>query len=60
MPAVIELSKKRIVKVAVKMVNDNGWKSINARSLAASLGVSTKPLYRIYNNIIIDKKGDGC
>ena len=51
MPAVIELSKERIVKVAVKMVNDNGWESINARSLAASLGVSTKPLYRIYNNM---------
>lgn len=51
MPAVLELSKERIVKVAVKMVNDNGWESINARSLAASLGVSTKPLYRIYNNM---------
>ena len=41
MPAVVELSKDRIVKVAVKMVNEKGWDSINARSLAASLGVST-------------------
>ena len=51
MPAVVELSKDRIVKVAVKMVNENGWESVNARSLASALGVSTKPLYRIYNNM---------
>ena len=25
MPAVVELSKDRIVKVAVKMVNESGW-----------------------------------
>ena len=51
MPAVVELSKDRIVKVAVKMVNESGWDSINARSLAARLEVSTKPLYRIYENM---------
>ena len=51
MPAVVELTKDRIVKVAVKMVNENGWDSVNARSLATRLGVSTKPLYRIYNNM---------
>lgn len=56
MPAVIELSKDRIVKVAVKMVNENGWDSINARSLAQWLGVSTKPLYRIYQNMDEIKK----
>ena len=51
MPAVKELSKDYIVKVAVKMVNDKGWDSINARSLAKTLKVSTKPLYRIYKNM---------
>lgn len=51
MPATIELSKEHIVKVAVKMVNETGWDSINARSLAKKLRVSTKPLYRIYNNM---------
>ena len=51
MPAVVELSKDKIVKVAVKMVNEKGWDTINARSLAARLGVSTKPLYRIYTNM---------
>ena len=51
MPAVVELSKDRIVKVAVKMVNESGWDSVNARSLAARLEVSTKPLYRIYESM---------
>ena len=51
MPAIIEISKERVVKTAVKMVNESGWNSINARSLAKELGVSTKPLYRIYNNM---------
>ena len=51
MPAIKELSKDYIVKVAVKMVNDKGWDSVNARSLAKALNVSTKPLYRIYNSM---------
>ena len=51
MPAIKDLSKDYIVKVAVKMVNDKGWDSINARSLAKTLKVSTKPLYRIYKNM---------
>ncbi len=51
MPAIVEISKDHIVKVAVKMVNDFGWDSINARSLAKALSVSTKPLYRIYKNM---------
>lgn len=51
MPAIVELSKDYIVKVAVKMVNDKGWESVNARSLAQALKISTKPLYRIYKNM---------
>ncbi len=51
MPAIVELSKEHIVRVAVKMVNDKGWDSVNARSLAKALSVSTKPLYRIYNSM---------
>ena len=38
------------------MVNENGWDSVNARSLATRLGVSTKPLYRIYSNMMKSKK----
>lgn len=51
MPAIIELKKEHVVKVAVKMVNENGWDCLNARSLAKELGVSTKPLYRIYKSM---------
>ncbi len=56
MPAVVEITKERIVKVAVNMVQETGWDSINARSLAKKLGISTKPLYRIYNNMDEIKK----
>ncbi|MEG0794834.1 MAG: hypothetical protein RSE17_04105 [Bacilli bacterium] len=51
MPALVELKNETVIKVAVKMVNDSGIDSINARSLAKSLGISTKPLYRMYKNM---------
>lgn len=51
MAKALELSKTAIVRAAVKMVNDDGWNSLNARSLAKTLEISTKPLYRIYNNM---------
>lgn len=52
MPAIIELKKEIIVKAAVKMVNEKGWNAINARSLAKEIGISTKPLYRVYKNML--------
>ncbi len=51
MKTAVDISKEQIVKTAVKMVDSKGWESINARNLAKSLGISTKPLYRIYNNM---------
>lgn len=51
MPTIIALKNEQVVKVAVKMVNDTGWESINARSLAKALGISTKPLYRMYKSM---------
>ena len=51
MPAIVNLTNERVVQIAVKMVNDHGWNSINARSLAKELGVSTKPLYRMYKSM---------
>lgn len=56
MAKAIELDKKNVVKVAVKMINSKGWNSLNARSLAKELGISTKPLYRIYDNMDQIKK----
>ena len=51
MPASCMLSKESIIKKAVVIINKKGWGSINARDLAKELKISTKPLYRIYNNM---------
>ena len=37
------ITKENIVKGAVKLINDDGWLNLNARSLAKHLGISTKP-----------------
>ena len=50
------ITKENIVKGAVKLINDDGWLNLNARSLAKHLGIITKPLYRIYNNMDEIKK----
>ena len=51
MPKSCNLNKEQIIKKAIVMVDKNGWDSINARDLASALKISTKPLYRIYNNM---------
>ena len=51
MPAICNITKEQIIKAAVLMVGKSGWESLNARSLAKSLGISTKPLYRVYKNM---------
>lgn len=45
------IDKETLLKVAVKMVEENGIESINARSLAHAAGISTKPIYRIYTSL---------
>lgn len=45
------IEKKDLLKVAVKMVEKEGIESINARDLAKNAGISTKPIYRIYNSL---------
>lgn len=51
MAKVLSLTKENIVRSAVKLINESGWDSLNARSLAKQIGISTKPLYRIYSNM---------
>lgn len=51
MPAIIEINKKDIINEGVKLINEEGWDSFNARSLAKRVGVSTKPLYRIFGGM---------
>lgn len=56
MAVAINISKENIVKKAVKLIDKEGWASLNARGLAKYIGISTKPLYRIYSNMDEIKK----
>ncbi len=56
MPALSNVTKEAIIKKAVVMINKKGWDSLNARDLAKELKISTKPLYRIYQNMDEIKK----
>ncbi len=51
MAKALALTKENIVKSAVKLVNSEGWEALNARGLAKHIGISTKPLYRIYGSM---------
>ena len=51
MAKALDLTKENIILSAVKLVNEEGYAALNARSLAKKIGVSTKPLYRIYQNM---------
>lgn len=45
------IDKPTLLKVALKMVHEYGIESINARDLAKSAGISTKPIYRLYHSL---------
>lgn len=45
------IDKETLLKVALKMVDEEGLDCINARSLAKAAGISTKPIYRIYTSL---------
>lgn len=45
------IDKEKLLSVAVKMVEEKGIESINARSLAAEAEISTKPIYRLYSGL---------
>lgn len=51
MTVVSLVDKKIIINTAILMVKKHGWDAINARGLAKELGISTKPLYRIYSGM---------
>ena len=50
------IDKTIIINSAVAMVKKDGWESLNARSIAKEIGISTKPLYRLYNGMEEIKK----
>ena len=41
MAKALTLTKDNIVKSAVKLINSEGWESLNARSLVKHIGIST-------------------
>ena len=45
------IDKESLLKTAIIMIEEEGIESINARSLAKRAGISTKPIYRLYNSL---------
>lgn len=52
----LTLDKAVIINAAVKMIKKSGWESLNARALAKQIGISTKPLYRLFDGMDEIKK----
>ncbi len=52
----LDITKEEIVLHAVTIVNDTGWDSLNARGLAKKAGISTKPIYRLFEGMDEVKK----
>ena len=46
-----KLNTELVIEKAVEIVSEEGWDALNARGLAKKLGVSTKPLYRLYDGM---------
>lgn len=47
----IVVNKEKIDEVAFEMVRKNGMEVITARNISKEIGCSTKPIYRIYENM---------
>lgn len=51
MPPKTRVEKEDIVKAAAELVRESGADSINARAVAAKLGVSTQPIFSNYGSM---------
>ena len=51
MPPIPIITKQDIIDAGIQLIRENGISSVNARSLAKYLNCSTKPLFRVYNNM---------
>ena len=51
MPPKPTTNREAILKAAVSLVREQGMDGINARSIASLLNCSTKPLFRVYENM---------
>lgn len=51
MPPKPTTSKEAILSAAISLVREGGMENVNARSIASKLKCSTKPLFRVYENM---------
>ncbi|TQI67329.1 TetR/AcrR family transcriptional regulator [Clostridium sp. KNHs216] len=51
MPPKPMTNKEEILSAAISLVREQGMENVNARSIASKLNCSTKPLFRIYENM---------
>ena len=51
MPPQPKYSKEEILNIAFETVRKNGYNSLTARDLAASLGTSTRPIFTAFENM---------
>ncbi len=51
MPPKVKITKKEIVNSALELVKKEGIEAINARSIAASLGCSTQPIFSNFSTM---------
>lgn len=51
MPPKIRVEKEDIIKAAAEIVREKGISSLNARAVAAKLGVSTQPIFSNYSTM---------
>lgn len=56
MASSVTFTKEEIVNKATAIVASTGWDSLNARGLAKELGMSTKPIYRMFEGMEEVKK----
>jgi AcrR family transcriptional regulator len=51
MPPKPTIEKQAILNAAISLVREQGMESVNARRIASFLNCSTKPLFRVYENM---------
>lgn len=51
MPAVKKVTREKIVDAAVRVLQEDGYSAVNARSVAKKLGCSTQPIYSEFRNM---------
>ena len=56
MPPKSRYTKEEIANEALEIIRESGYDSLNARSLASRLNISTMPLFHSYENMEEIKK----